>query len=69
MEVACILDVQPLTSRPPTEGQGSRAAREGPPIAKGVVVQPFVPLAHRSSSRSASLGKARKLRGHASNPY
>jgi hypothetical protein len=37
MEVACILDVWPLASRPPIEGQGSGTARERPSVAKGAV--------------------------------
>jgi hypothetical protein len=69
IEVVCILDVRPLASRPPTEGQGSGATPERPSVAKGAVVRPFVPLAPGPSSRSASLGKARKARGRASSPY
>jgi hypothetical protein len=38
MEVACILDVHPLISRPLVEGQGSGVAMEGPSAAKGAVV-------------------------------
>jgi hypothetical protein len=60
MEVACVLDVPPLSSFPPVGNRGENVAIEGSSKAKGIVLQPQAPVIPRTFGSSASPGKARK---------